>query len=193
MYYAVNLLAWIAIIVGVYIIHKKVKKKVLGVAVLILAVLACCALSLKVNTSVWFDTPSDVAKYLSNGKMIAAIEGQDTCCIIIEQSSVNHKFCLLGKESNRHRILTASEWTSGEVEADDGMRVSLMSANGTPDGYAYGTFFEPVGSEILITDTNGTVFTTTTLETAGSENVILAYAYVGPIGDDYGVHVTYTS
>ncbi|WP_204652294.1 hypothetical protein, partial [Gemmiger formicilis] len=68
-----------------------------------------------------------------------------------------------------------------------------LSVNGTSDCYAYGTFFEPAGSKIQITDTNGTVFQTISLLPAGSETAVLAYACVGPVNAGYGVQVAYTS
>ncbi len=88
---------------------------------------------------------AEAAQFLADGTMIAAIEGQDSCCLITEQSSTEHQFCLLGKENNRYRLLAASEWNSENIRADDGMAVTILSANGTSDYYAYGTFFEPAG------------------------------------------------
>lgn len=55
----------------------------------------------------------------------------------------------------------------------------------------YGVFFEPAGNGIEIQDTNGTVFRKMVTETGYSKNSVLAYAYIGQVDEDYGVHVTY--
>lgn len=193
MYNIISSLGWLTLIIGAIIVCKWVKKKVLGVILLILAVLAVGAVSLKARTSLWFETPAEAAQFLAKGEMIAAIEGQDSCCLITEQSSTEHLCCLLGKENGRYRLLAASEWNSENIRADDGMAVTILSVNGTSDHYAYGTFFEPTGSEIQITDTNGLVFQTISLLPTGAETAVLAYACVGPVDDNYGVQVSYTS
>lgn len=193
MYNSINPLGWLTLIIGAVIVYKWVKRKALGVVVLILAVIAVGAVSLKVRTSLWFETPAEAALFPADGTMIAAIEGQDSCCLITEQSRTEHQIHLLGKENNRYRLLAASEWNSENIQADDGMAVTILSVNGTSDCYAYGTFFEPAGSKIQITDTNGTVFQTISLLPAGSETAVLAYACVGPVNAGYGVQVAYTS
>lgn len=70
MYNIVNSLSWVTLIVCAFIVYKWVKKKVLGVVVLILAVLAVGAVSLKVRTSLWFETPAEAAQFLAGGEMI---------------------------------------------------------------------------------------------------------------------------
>ena len=70
MYIIVNLLAWITIIIGALIVRKRVKKKVFGVAIIVLTFIVVGVLSLKINNSLLYDTPEDVMQYLFRGEIV---------------------------------------------------------------------------------------------------------------------------
>lgn len=191
MYDVINLLQWGVLIVGALIIHKRGKNKVRGAIILILVTVIIGAVIQKANVSVLFDTPADAARYLSAGKITVTIDGQDSCCIITTEDETQYITRFLEKVDNKYRILDMSEVTVGSTVADDEMPVSLYSVDGTTDRYAVGTFIEPAGSKIQIKDTNGTVFSTTTIGSSPSDNTVFGYARIDQFDDDYGVHVTY--
>ena len=193
MYSVRNLLSWVIVIAGGYIIHKHVKKKALGVVILLLILIASDVVYSKIDSSTFFNTPEEAAQYLSAGRVAVTIEGQDSCCILTTEDETTYVTRLLGKVNNRYRILGRSEWTLDTTVADDGMPVSLYFVDGTTDHYAVGTFFEPADSKIQITDTNGTVFSSTIVSSEQlSDKTIFAYARVGPVGEDYQVMVTFS-
>ena len=75
MYNSINSLGWLVLIVGAVIVYKWVRKKVFGVILLTLAVLAAGAVSLKAKTPLWFETSAD------GEAPIDAKDGDLYCCI----------------------------------------------------------------------------------------------------------------
>lgn len=191
MYIIVNLLAWITIIIGALIVRKRVKKKAFGVAIVVLTFIVVGVLSLKINNSLLYDTPEDVMQYLFRGEIVDIVEGPDSCCVVTRKDNSSSEVTLLRKVENKYRLLAGTEQKSETIHADSGEFIGILSVDGTADAYAYGVFFEPAGNGIEIQDTNGTVFRKMVTETGYSKNSVLAYAYIGQVDEDYGVHVTY--
>lgn len=191
MYIIVNLLAWITLIIGALIVRKRVKKKVFGVAIIALAFIVVGVLSLKINNSLLYDTPEDVMQYLFRGEIVDVVEGPDSCCVVTRKGNSSYEVTLLRKVENKYRLLAGTEQKRETINADSGEFIAILSVDGTADEYAYGVFFEPADNGIEIQDTNGTVFRKMVTETGYSKNSVLAYAYIGQVDEDYGVHVTY--
>ena len=186
MYNSINPLGWLTLIIGAVIVYKWVKRKALGVVVLILAVLAVGAVSLKVRTSLWFETPAEAAQFPADGTMIAAIEGQDSCCLITEQSRTEHQIHLLGKENNLYRLLAASEWNSENIRADDGMAVTILSVNGTPTVTLMEHFLNRSAAKFKSRTQTGLCSRPFPSCLPGQRTAVLAYAYVGPVNAGMG-------
>lgn len=191
MYNIVNLLAWATLIMGMFIVRKRVKKKAFGVAVMVLAFIVVGVFSLKINHSLLYDTPKDVMRYLFRGEIVDTVEGQDSCCVVTRKGNSNYEVTLLRKVENKYRLLGGTEKRHETIHADSGEFVVILSVDGTTDQYAYGVFFEPADSGIQIKDTNGTVFKKVVTETGYPQNSVFAYAYIGQVEDNYGVYVTY--
>lgn len=193
MYILVNLLAWIAFIVGALIIRKRVKKKAFGIAILVFVFIAAGALSQKINHSLLYDTPEDAVRYLFRGEIADVVEGPDSCCVVTRKGNSSYEVTLLRKVENKYKLLAGTEQKRETINADSGEFIAILSVDGTADEYAYGVFFEPADNGIEIQDTNGTVFRKVVTETGYSKNSVFAYAYIGQVDDTYEVHVTSAS
>lgn len=189
----VNLLAWVALIIGALIIRKRVKKKAFGVAILVFAFIAAGALSQKINHSWLYDTPEDAVRYLFRGEIADVIDGQDSCCVVTRKSDFSYEITPLRKVDDKYRLLAATEKRHETIQADSGEFIIILSVEGTNDQYAYGTFTETAGKTIEIEDTNGTVFRKVVTDTGYSMNAVFAFAYIGPVDESYAVHVTAAS
>lgn len=189
MYNIVHVLQWIVLIAGTAIIYKWVKKKILGIIVLVIVIFAMGAL----NISMPFDTPDDAINHLVHGKIVGTVEGQDSYCVVTSKGDLSCEITLLGREGNAYRVLDGFDYAHDTVQAEDGTFFVILSVNDTDDQFAYGALFIPAGSQVEVQDTNGTVFETVVTETGYSLNGVAAYAHVGPVDEDYGIHVTCTS
>lgn len=193
MYILVNLLAWVAFIVGGLILRKRVKKKSFRIAILVFVFIAVGALSQKINYSLLYDTPEDAVRFLFRGEIADVVEGPDSCCVVTRKSNSSYEVTLLRKVQNKYRLLAWSEKKHKTINADSGEFIAILSVDGTADEYAYGVFFEPADNGIEIQDTNGTVFRKVVTDTGYSMNAVCAFAYIGPVDDTYEVHVTSAS
>lgn len=193
MYILVNLLAWVAFIVGALILRKRVKKKAFGIAILVFVFIAAGALSQKINHSLLYDTPEDAVRFLFRGEIVDVVEGPDSCCVVTRKSNSSYEVTPLRKVQNKYRLLAWSEKKYETIQADSGEFIAILSVAGTADEYAYGVFFEPADNGIEIQDTNGTVFRKVVTDTGYSMNAVFAFAYIGPVDDTYEVHVTSAS
>lgn len=193
MYILVNSLAWVALIIGALIIRKRVKKKVFGIAILVLVFIAAGVLSQKINNSWLYDTPEDAVRYLFRGEIVDVVEGPDSCCVVTRKGNSSYEVTLLRKVENKYKLLAGTEQKRETINADSGDFIAILSVDGTADEYAYGVFFEPADNGIEIQDTNGTVFRKVVTETGYSKNSVFAYAYIGQVDDTYEVHVAYAS
>lgn len=193
MYILVNLLAWIAFIVGALIIRKRVKKKAFGIAILAFVFIAAGVLSQKINNSWLYDTPEDAMRYLFRGEIADVVEGPNSCCVVTRKGNSSYEVTLLRKVETKYKLLAGTEQKRETINADSGEFIVILSVDGTADEYAYGVFFEPADNGIEIQDTNGTVFRKVVTETGYSKNSVFAYANIGPVDDTYEVHVTSAS
>lgn len=193
MYIFVDLLAWATLIVGIFIVRKRVKKKVFGVAIIVLAFIVVGVLSLKINNSLLYATPEDAMQYLFRGEIVDVIDGQDSCCVVTRKSDFSYEITPLRKVESKYRLLGADEKKHETINADSGEFIIILSVEGTKDQYAYGTFTKTADNGIEIKDSNGTVFRNVVTDTGYSMDAVFAYAYIGQVDDNYEVHVTYAS
>lgn len=145
------------------------------------------------NSSYVFSTQEEASQKLFDGDVVDVVEGKDSSFVITTKVSLTEGPQLINnyliKTENGYRAATYFEIRDRTIDMDNGLFASVCSIEGTRDYYVYGFYPESVGQKTVITDTNGTVFRTITMETGGTSNIIFAYAYVETVGDDYGIHV----
>lgn len=145
------------------------------------------------NSSYVFSTQEEASQQLFDGDVVDVVEGKDSSFVITTKVSLTEGPQLINnyliKTEDGYRAATYFEIRDRTIDMDNGLFASVCSIEGTRDYYVYGFYPESVGQKTVITDTNGTVFRTITMETGGTSNIIFAYAYVETVGDDYEINV----
>ena len=185
----------IVLVVSAILIFTHTKKSSVRFVAAALVLLALGLMKEFKSLPLQFSSQEEAIQQLFDGKVVDIVEGKDSSFVITEESTVTEgpQFInnYLIKTNDGYRVATFFEKQDRTILMENGIFVSVCSIEGTQDYYAYSFYPEPVGQEIVITDTNGTVFKTITMKTEGTSNIVFAYAYVETVGDNYGVNVEY--
>lgn len=188
-----NTVVWILPTAAVCFLRKRIKKKVFLVIIwLCIALLAFEGVE-QLYCSLRFSSPEEAMQYLSSDPIAGIAEGEHSCLVLTKTDSTSYQNNFLIKTENGYRLngdasfpgVVITETQRETIQASNGFSATLYSIGGTTDHYVLGLFLETVGSEIQITDTQGTVFQTITHQASDTDNMVLAYAFVGPVDDNY--------
>ena len=188
MYEIIQRLSIVIIGLAIIIVVKNVKKKAFRTVLVICVVLGISACSLFGGSLLRFQTPEDAAHFLSTGKVVGFVEGEDSCMVITQVNDTDYQNDYLMKVGNEYRILNFFEHQEQTIYTDNGVPVIVSSIKGTADHYATSLYSEVFGSGMK--DSNGTVFQVITNDAGKEFGVVSAYARVGPVDEDYQVMVT---
>lgn len=181
----------IALVVIAILLFTRARKSVLRFVAAALFLIALGLVKELKSSPLQFSSQEEAIRHLFNGEVVDVVEGKGSCFVITAEGTATEGPQLINnyliKTKDGYRAATFFEKRDRTILTDDGMFVSVCSIEGTQDSYAYGFYLNPVGQETVITDTNGTVFKTITVQTGGTDNVVFAYAYVEAVGDHYGV------
>ena len=191
MYYIIQRLSVVIIGVAIIIVVKKVKKKAFRIALVICVTLGISACSLFGGALLRFQTPEDAVRFLSTGKIVGFVEGEDSCMVITQVNKTDYQNEFLMKAGNEYRILDFFEYKEQTVYTDNGIPVVISSIKGTADHYATSLYSEVFGSGMK--DSNGTVFQVITNDAGREFGIVSTYAYVGHIDENYKVYLTSNS
>lgn len=191
MYYIIQRLSVVIIGVAIIIVVKKVKKKAFRIALVICVTLGISACSLFGGALLRFQTPEDAVRFLSTGKIVGFVEGEDSCMVITQVNKTDYQNEFLMKAGNEYRILDFFEYKERTVYTDNGIPVVISSIKGTADHYATSLYSEVFGSGMK--DSNGTVFQVITNDAGREFGIVSTYAYVGHIDENYKVYLTSNS
>lgn len=191
-----NTVVWVLPTAAVCLLRKRIRKK--GFLVLLwlcMAVLLFEGIK-QINRSLRFSSPEDAIGYLSSAPVVGIAEGEHSCFVITKTGNTSYQNNFLFKTEDGYKLDGYDAALPGVVMtgirqetilASNGIPVTLYSVGGTTDHYVSGFFFETVGREIQITDTQGTVFQRITNQAGDTDNVVLVYAFVGPVDGSYQV------
>lgn len=188
MYYIIQRLSVVIIVIAIIIVVKKVKKKAFRIALVICVTLGISASSLFGGALLRFQTPEDAVRFLSTGRVVGFVEGEDSCMVITQVNETDYQNDYLMKAGNEYRILNFFEYKEQTIYTDNGIPVVISSIKGTADHYATSLYSEVFGSGMK--DSNGTVFQVITNDAGSEFGVVSAYAYVGHIDENYEVYLT---
>lgn len=181
----------IALVVIAILLFTRARKSVLRFVAAALFLIALGLVRELKSLPLQFSSQEEAIQHLFNGEVVDVVEGKGSCFVITAEGTATEGPQLINnyliKTKAGYRAATFFEKRERTFLMDDGTFVSVCSIEGTQDSYAYGFYPDPVGQETVITDTNGTVFKTITVQTGGTDNVVFAYAYVEAVGDHYGV------
>lgn len=197
MYKVVQVASLIVIVFLGLIVYSKAAKSVFlrRVVVCVFALGAFAAVGFG-YTLFYFPLPEEAIRFLSAGTIVGMAEGKESCLVLTQGDDmvINDNFLL--KTDKGYRILAPFEVQRTHIPLDNQGPLYIGEVKGTADAYASGLFSEPVGSEIKITDSNGSAFKML-VDESGQElgfsvNLLNAYAYIGQAGEEYEIYVRFT-